>query len=138
VIALPPGFYDAATHRLHGPDGERHFTPAMHRILMALAEANGRAVTHGTMIERLWLVHDEPENADASIKVQVHSIRRAMREVGIDPRTIGTRHHIGYFLAPMPVAPAIAITEDERQRLRRVLETHHDRTLAEPLGRLLD
>jgi hypothetical protein len=52
--------------------------------------------------------------------------------------TIGTRHHIGYFLAPMPVAPAIAMTEDERKRLRKVLETHHDRRLAAPLRRRLD
>jgi DNA-binding response OmpR family regulator len=138
LISLPPGFYDPATHRLHGPDGAQHLSPAMHHILMTLAEAQGRAIGSGMLIERLWAVNDEPEHADASIKVRVHHIRRAMRDVGIDQRTIGTRHHIGYFLAPMPVAPAIAITADERKRLRRMLETHHDRTLVEPLRHLLD
>lgn len=138
MISLPPGFYDLDTHRLHGPDGERHFTPTMHRILVTLAEAKGRAVTHATMIERLWLVHDEPDNADDVIKVMVSYIRRDMRAVGINHHTVGTRHHIGYFLAPMPVAPAIAITAAERDRLRKVLETHPNRRLVAPLRRLLD
>ena len=102
MISLPPGFYDPATHRLHGPDGERHFRPMMHRILLTLAEAQGRAVSHGALIERLWAANDEPDSANKSIKVMVSYMRRDLRAVGIDRNTIGTRHHFGYYLAPMP------------------------------------
>ena len=98
VIHLPSGFYDPDTHRLHGPEGERHFTPMMHRILTVLADAKGRTVTHAIMIEHLWMVNDEPDNADKCIKVMICYIRRAMRAVGISRDTVGTTHHFGYFL----------------------------------------
>ena len=39
----------------------------------------------------------------------------------------GTRHRIGYFLAPMPDAPAIVLTNKDRTELRALLATHHDR-----------
>src|SRR5580765_3063651 len=108
MISLRPGFYDPDTHLLTGPLGQRHLTPTMHRILTMLAEANGRAVNYGCLIEHLWPVPaDQPDTADSVVKVQVSVMRRYMREVGLDRRTIGTRHHIGYFLAPMPAAPAI-------------------------------
>lgn len=93
-LRLGPLVIDAAAHRVLRDGAELHLTPKEFELLVALAEAPGRVVTHRQLLGRVWgpaHVEDVPY-----LRVFIGQLRQKIEADPANPALILTEPGIGY------------------------------------------
>lgn len=85
---------DMVQRRVRLDGGEIHLTPKEYDILCALAQANGRVLTHKMLLERIW--GPAQANEIQYLRVYIRQLREKLREDPAAPRYIQTELGVGY------------------------------------------
>lgn len=73
-----------------------HLTPKEYSLLELLLRQQGRLVSRGTIIDRLWSLDDTP--SEETVKVHLKALRRKLKEVGASADLVETIYGMGYRL----------------------------------------
>jgi two-component system KDP operon response regulator KdpE len=94
LLRLGPLTIDTAAHRITRADQNLHLTPKEFELLVALAEAPGRVLTHRQLLSRIWgpaHVEDVPY-----LRVFIGQLRQKVEANPAAPELILTEPGVGY------------------------------------------
>ena len=73
-----------------------HLTPKEYSLLELLLRQQGRLVSRGTIIDRLWSFDEPP--SEETVKVHLKALRRKLKAVGAPADLVETVYGMGYRL----------------------------------------
>lgn len=73
-----------------------HLTPKEYSLLELLLRQQGRLVSRGTIIDRLWSLDEPP--SEETVKVHLKALRRKLKAVGAPADLVETVYGMGYRL----------------------------------------
>ncbi|MGV1768768.1 winged helix-turn-helix domain-containing protein [Agrobacterium vitis] len=96
VLDLPASVtFDAGSGVVSGPGWSVRLVRREAQIFEALWDAKGRTVSPGMLVELVYDIDDEPENADGAIHAHVSKLRARLADHGIE---ILSRRFQGYWI----------------------------------------
>lgn len=101
-----PFLYDRESGWLTTARGRVRVSSLSHRAIMEmLVDARGKVVTRDSLIQAIYWLKDEPEDADGVLRVHVCKLRHMCGPIGLDIETSWGR---GYRIDPKQTIASLA------------------------------
>lgn len=103
-VELLDGWVDLERREVHRGDRVESLTGREAGLLEALADAAGRDMARGTLLQQVWGLL--PDTATRTLDATVRRLRRKVEPVPGSPQLLLTVHGVGYRWAPVPCPTA--------------------------------